>query len=175
MQRRVWLTRLAAGALTPALWSGCGLAPGGTLPGMAGADALVRRPAQQLALVLADLPAGFRFGEEMAPALSTPSAPGGPGGPLGANPGAALPDPWGRLSAYSVTYLAAPAAPLAAGSADARAPTPAVGDVVSSVNAYVGVNEATAAFESWQASIPPVYRRLEQPPPGAPPGAAVYV
>jgi hypothetical protein len=47
--------------------------------------------------------------------------------------------------------------------------------VVSSVNAYVGTREARAAFASWQEAVPGTYRRLADPPPGAPPGAAVYL
>src|SRR5919202_5506525 len=85
-----------------------------TLAGAAaGGDLLVRRPAQQLALSLLDLPPGFTIAEELKPALD----------------GAASPDPWGRLSAYGVTYAPAPGA---TGVAENW------GDVVSSVNAYVG-------------------------------------
>ncbi len=101
-----------------------------------GGDLLVRRPAQQLALSLLDLPPGFTIAEELKPTLD----------------GAASPDPWGRLSAYGVTYAPAPGA---TGVAENW------GDVVSSVNAYVGTAQAAEAFASWRSAVPAQYRLSE--------------
>jgi hypothetical protein len=140
MRRRVWLTA--------AVWGLAACGNGEEWPLPYGSGALVHRPAQHLALVLADLPTGFDVGEELVSV--TPSGP------------RALPDAFGRLSAYAVVF---------------RAPgnRGQTGDVVSSVNAYVGLREAGAAFASWQKAVPGTYRRLPAPPPGAPTGAAVYV
>ncbi len=124
------LLRLAAGLLAALALALAGIA---CVP----PERLVLRPAQQLAVALADLPAGFRVGEEMAPAGGT--APG--------------PDPWGRLSAYSVTYVAMPDAD----------PAPFLGNVVSSVNAYDSAAHARAAFAAWQAALPTDYRPLNLP------------
>jgi hypothetical protein len=130
------------------LLAACGSEPGLPVPPRPGADTLVRRPAQHLALVLADLPDGFDVGEELVSV--TPTG------------GSSLPDAFGRLSAYAITF---------------RAPgnRGRTGDVVSSVNAYVGLAEARASFADWQAAVPNTYRRLATPPPGAPPGAVAYV
>ncbi len=140
MRRRAWLTTAVLGL------AGCGSGEEWPLPG--GSGALVHRPAQHLALVLADLPTGFDVGEELVSVTPTGRRE--------------LPDAFGRLSAYAVIF---------------RAPgnRGQTGDVVSSVNAYVGLREAGAAFASWQEAVPGNYRRLPAPPPGAPPGAAVYV
>ena len=113
-------------------------------PVAASGEAVVRRPAQQLALALADLPPGFRAAEELAPSIS---------------PAQTGPDPWGRLSAYSATYTAATAAP------SAPVPPPPFAEVVSSVNSYSGVSPARTAFTSWQDAVPPVYRAVERRPP----------
>jgi hypothetical protein len=130
------------------LLAACGSEQGLPVPTRPGADTLVRRPAQHLALVLADLPAGFDVGEELVSV--TPTG------------GSAPPDPFGRLSAYAITF---------------RAPgnRGRTADVVSSVNAYVGLAEARANFDAWQAAVPNTYRRLVTPPPGAPPGAVAYL
>lgn len=48
-------------------------------------------------------------------------------------------------------------------------------DVVSSVNAYSTMENARAAFASWQESMPQTYRRVEQPPAGLPPETRVYL
>jgi hypothetical protein len=132
------------------LIAGCGSPEGWTVPpapGSAG-EALVSLPAQRLALVLADLPVGFDVGQELI--SITPTGVAEP------------PDPFGRLSAYAVIFRA----PGNRGN---------TGDVVSSVNAYVGVTEARAAFVSWQAAVPANYRRTDTSPAGAPVGAAAYV
>jgi hypothetical protein len=130
--------------------AGCGRADGWSLPPAPGSpgDALVSLPAQRLALVLADLPVGFDVGQELISV--TPTGVAEP------------PDPFGRLSAYAVIFRA----PGNRGHA---------GDVVSSVNAYIGVTEARAAFAAWQAAVPGNYRRTETAPAGAPAGAAAYV
>jgi hypothetical protein len=106
----------------------------------ASGDLLVSRPAQQLALSLADLPPGFQVAEELKPALDTAKA---------------AQDPWGRLSAYAVTYVPA---------AGPAGTSPGWGDVVSSVNAYVGRAQATDAFASWRSAVPTQYRLVDAPP-----------
>jgi hypothetical protein len=144
MLRRTWL------AAPFVFIAGCGRIEEWSMPPSPGSrpDALVSLPAQRLALVLADMPVGFDVGQELVSV--TPTGAMDP------------PDPFGRLSAYAVTFRA----PGNRGHA---------GDVVSSVNAYVGMTEAKAAFASWQAAVPNNYRLAEAPPPGAPPGSAAYV
>jgi len=100
-------------------------------------EVLVRRPAQQLALSLADLPSGFTVAQELKPALD---------GSAGTQ------DPWGRISAYAVTY--APGVELG-GAVDGW------GDVISSVNAYVGTPQAANAFAAWRSAVPLQYRLAE--------------
>ncbi|MBI3970604.1 MAG: hypothetical protein HY332_04895 [Chloroflexi bacterium] len=120
--------------------AGTGCAAGGDLPvGPLRTEALVRRPAQQLALALADLPQGFRVGAELSPPL---------------DPSKAAADPWGRVSAYAVTFIAA--------AADQQ-PAPALGDVISSVNAYLTPEQAAAAFAAWRDAVPPTYRAIAAP------------
>ncbi len=125
-------------------------------------DAPVLAPARQLALTLADLPAGFRLGPELAQTF---------------DPAQVKSDPWGRLSAYSITYLAgspapaearqdaSPGEPPAAGEMQpARMPpstaSALLGDVSSSVNSYATAAQAHAAFQAWRAAVPPIYVRL---------------
>ena len=159
------LGALAALALTPT--GGC------TLPWARRADdeALVWRPAQQLALTLADLPPGFRLGEE----LSTPGRSRGTSDPLGV------------VSAYSVTFTFVAEGTGGAGGTGGTEPTRAlvgarrlgrptsesrVGDVVSSVNAYAGTGPARSAFAAWRAAVPGVYTPVEAQSGGAAAGAA---
>jgi|GEM_PF-4725407 len=142
-------------------------------------DAPVLAPARQLALTLADLPPGFHLGPELAQTF---------------DPAQVKNDPWGRLSAYSITYLASAPATAAAGvrgeadepldSGDAsRAQTvqalPApgrtlLGDVSSSINSYATAAQAHAAFEAWRAAVPPIYVRLDLPLDGLGHDAVAY-
>src|SRR5437867_7591395 len=131
-----------ATACSGADWPGAGGQRATHVPivaGRAGGDVVVRRPAQQLAVLLADLPPGFTVAEELKPALD----------------GTAAQDPWGRLSAYAVTYV--PGSP-AAGALDGW------GDVVSSVNAYVGTAQAASAFATWRSAVPSQYRLVDDAP-----------
>jgi hypothetical protein len=135
MVRRSTLRLAAAGMLAGVLAGGsvaCG-APGGPAGGArtAASDAPVLSPARLLGLTEADLPPGFRLTEEIAPTLAA----------------AGLDDPFGRLSAYSVTFTPA--------GEPARAH-----DVVSSINAYASARHAQVAFEAWQAAVPPVYHAV---------------
>jgi hypothetical protein len=134
----------------------------------------VRRPAQQLALTLADLPPGFYLGEEL-------SAPG---------PARGTSDPLGVVSAYSVTFtfvaeangvdgvdgldkVGEPLRALVGARRLARpAPAPGVGDVVSSVNAYAGTGPARSAFAAWQAAVPGQYTPVQAHSGGAAAGNA---
>jgi hypothetical protein len=114
----------------------------------AGGDVLVRRPVQQLALSLMDLPPGFTIAEELKPALD------------------AAADPFGRLSAYGVTY--APAAGAAGSDETWR-------EVVSSVITYVGMAQAAEAFASWRSVVPLPYRLAEGVGPKLGDETVVYV
>jgi hypothetical protein len=141
MRRRLVATSAAALALLAA--TGCRL---NQLPiDTMGGEPLVTRPASQLGLVLADLPPGFRVMEELRPSPT----------PVGA---AHDPDPWGRTSAYSVTFGVA-GGPGGVG-APAGPPRPA-GEVVSSINAYVGTAQAQAAFAGWQSAVPGAYHATQ--------------
>jgi hypothetical protein len=165
------LAVLAPPALTPV--GGCTL----PRPPRTDDDALVRRPAQQLALTLADLPPGFHLGEEL-------SAPG---------PARGTSDPLGVVSAYSVTFTfvaevdgvdgvdgadgldkvgESPRALVKARRPARPAPAPGVGDVVSSVNAYAGTGPARSAFAAWQAAVPGQYTPVQAHSGGAAAGNA---
>ena len=131
------------GGLLPLLVAGCDVPQ---RPRTASPEAPVLRPAQQLALALAELPPGFRQVDELAPKLSAT----GPD------------DPWGRVSAYSVTY--APSEPRLD-----------FGDIMSSVNAYSSAQYAQLAFDSWQAAVPRQYRATTVDVGLAPADVAAYV
>jgi hypothetical protein len=154
MIRRQFLSPRTAGVggcLALVLAGGCRNAPFAVV----GREPLVRRPAQHLALTLSDLPSGFELGEE----LVSP-APAG------------VADPWGRVSAYAVTYVAGP---VPAPGAGLRGRPTGLGDVVSSVNAYAGADFARAAFEAWLASVPQTYQLVSAERDGAPAAFSVYV
>lgn len=136
-----------------ALAAGC---RGGQVPAVGG-EPLVRRPAQQLALTLSDLPAGFGLGEELVSSASSTAAAG---------------DPWGKVSAYAVTYVALPVPPPGS---EPRSPPSGLGDVVSSVNAYAGANFARSAFAAWKAAVPQTYRPVLREQDGTTGGYSVYV
>src|SRR5688572_8195631 len=92
-RRALWRWGMGAGGLMGiALAAGCRDGHGPAV----GGEPLVRRPAQQLALTLSDLPAGFGLGEELVSSTSPTAAAG---------------DPWGKVSAYAVTYVALPVPP----------------------------------------------------------------
>ncbi|HEV2124476.1 MAG TPA: hypothetical protein VGW38_17115, partial [Chloroflexota bacterium] len=132
MRRRTSLGVLAVATSTPlSLLAGCGAPPLPVTRPAAGpvtpvTDALVLHPVRALALRLEDLPDGFRLAEELAPTLVTTPAE----------------DPWGRVGAYSATYVATESSPAG------------VHDIVSSVNAYTTVEHAKAAYSMWQSAVP---------------------
>jgi hypothetical protein len=153
-RKALWLWGAGTGGLIAlALAAGC---RGGHVPAVGG-EPLVRRPAQQLALTLSDLPAGFGLGEELVSSAGTTAAAG---------------DPWGKVSAYAVTYVALPVPPPGPGR---RSPPSGLGDVVSSVNAYAGADYARSAFAAWQAAVPQTYRPVLPERDGATAGYSVYV
>jgi hypothetical protein len=145
--------RLAALLGAAALLAACRvvgeLRPPRDAPSASTQESVVLQPASKLALALADLPAGFRIGEELTPRIE----------PAGAQ------DPWGRLSSYSVTFLPA----FGEGSG------PTLGDVVSSVNAYSDPDHARHAFQSWRDAVPATYRLRDGPPPRLGQDALVFV
>jgi hypothetical protein len=85
---------------------------------------------------------------------------------------AAAGDPWGRVSAYAVTYVALP---VPAPGAGRPSPPSGLGDVVSSVNAYAGADFARSAFAAWQAAVPQTYRPVPLERDGTMVGYSVYV
>ena len=153
MNRRAACWHAAAGALAMApvlLTAGCATGSGAkSAPGwLAASSVLIARgaaagraalfgepnaalPARQIALTLADLPEGYQVADELVPKLDAARA---------------AEDPWGRSSAYSVTFTG-------------EAPSP-WRDVVASVNAYDGTKHARAAFASWRVAVPPTYHRV---------------
>lgn len=177
MRRRILLhaVQTAVGALTLA---GCQVpalprtrftpqtAPAPATPATAPA---MPRQARDYVLKLDDLPPGFHLETEMTPTFPTTASD----------------DPWGRHSAYSVTFSpnvpsAAPGAPAERSQVETSGITvvPAEEgryDVVSSSNTYLSADAARSAMDDWRRALPRQYRLSEQTLPVQHGQTAVYV